>query len=432
MRTPWLFFLLSVFSALPAFAATLTLGEALEEALANSPRLQRSESQREEAHWKKTEAYSGFLPSVSVSGNRLLQKKYTLTDITFGGANVSIPQILPTTIWSLNGQLPLFDGFASTNRYRAASVFAEAADRELDWAHFQLERDITNLYFRALGAKMLQLVAEQNVRTLDDHLKDVRLFRKAGVSTNYDVLRVEVQVSEARSELLNATDNVALAKDALGQALGKATEEREISGELPVLNAGLVSSISLPAADDRPDIAALENRRRGQDLSDSAAGLYLVPKIALFGQYQYYNNLNDRLWSSYRDAYQVGLSLNWNIFDGLTSFARSKQAVEQTVQAEKTLTMARLQTRQDFDLWKRKFLYFCSVYEARVDDVQKSTESVRLAREGRRVGARTNTDLLDAEAELHRAQAGAVNAQLGAIEALLHLESTVGKPIHRF
>jgi outer membrane protein TolC len=64
--------------------------------------------------------------------------------------------------------------------------------------------------------------------------------------------------------------------------------------------------------------------------------------------------------------------------------------------------------------------------------VQKSTESVRLAREGHRVGARTNTDLLDAEAELFRAQAGVVNSQVGAIEALINLELTVGKKIYDF
>jgi outer membrane protein TolC len=80
----------------------------------------------------------------------------------------------------------------------------------------------------------------------------------------------------------------------------------------------------------------------------------------------------------------------------------------------------------------RKFTYFCSVFKSRQSDVQKSEESVRLAREGRKVGARTNTDLLDAEADLYRSQAGAVTAQLGAIEALINLELSTGQALYHF
>ncbi|HEY1080417.1 MAG TPA: TolC family protein, partial [Bdellovibrio sp.] len=49
-----------------------------------------------------------------------------------------------------------------------------------------------------------------------------------------------------------------------------------------------------------------------------------------------------------------------------------------------------------------------------------------LSREGHKVGARTNTDVLDAEAELFRAKAGAVNAQIGALEAVFNLELSTG------
>ncbi|MGZ3710620.1 MAG: TolC family protein, partial [Bdellovibrionota bacterium] len=226
-----------------AQATPLNLSEAVSEALQDSPKIQRTESERDQAHWKKLENASAFLPNVSVTGQRLLEKKYALTDIALGGANLSIPQILPTTTLNLTGILPIFDGFSGINRYRSASAFEDAANQELDWARFQLEREVTLNYFKALGAKALEDVSQQNIRTLEDHLKDSRLFRKAGVSTNYDVLRVEVQSSEAKSELLNAMDNSAVARNALGESLGKATEDREIRGTLPILSADLVKNL---------------------------------------------------------------------------------------------------------------------------------------------------------------------------------------------
>lgn len=424
--------LLSLLLPLSSAAATLDLGQAVDEALQNSPKIQRSESERSEAHWKKIENVSGFLPNVSASGNHLFDKKYALTDISFGGAPISVPQIIPTTQVGLTGVLPLFDGFANVNRYRAASANEDAAEQDLGWARFQLEREVTLNYYKALGAKLLETVAEQNVRTLEDHLKDSRLFRKAGVSTNYDVLQVEVQMSEARSELLNATDNTVLAKNNLAESLGRIREERELSGNLPVLQADFVKNVKESAVQSREDILALSNRARASDLMSSAASMHWSPKVSLFGQYQYYNNLDDQWLHNFRSAYQVGIQFNWTLFDGLASTSRSKQAAEDQVQMEKGLAIAQIHSHQDFELWKRKYLYFCSVYQSRVEDTQKAAEAVRLAREGRKVGARTNTDLLDAEAELHRAQAGAVNAQLGAIEALIRLELAAGQQIHKF
>ncbi|MNL51499.1 Outer membrane efflux protein [compost metagenome] len=116
----------------------------------------------------------------------------------------------------------------------------------------------------------------------------------------------------------------------------------------------------------------------------------------------------------------------------MTSIARSKQSIEQRFQTEKTLYQAELKAKRDYDVWKRKFLYYCSVYEARLGDVSKSQESVRLARQGQKAGSRTNTDVLDAEAELYRAKAGAVNAQMGAIEALANLELSTGQPLVQY
>lgn len=429
-----LFFLSALAFTATAQAASLSLAEAVGEALHNSPKLQKAQSAHEEAQWKRVESYGGFLPSVSLSANRLIDKEYLLTDVKLAGspAPVAIPQIVPSTIVSLNGQLPLFDGFTSTNRYRSARSFEAAAESDLHWQEFLLEREVVLLYYKALGADALKKVAEQNLRALEDHSRDVSLLKRAGVSTNYDVLRVDVQVSEARSELLNAEDNRALAKNRLAEALGKNEEGREIAGELPAPDENMINGLDAPA--ERGDLKALGERVEGAERLESAAATHLVPRLSLFGQYQYYNNRNDELTdgAAFRHAHQIGLALTWNIFDGMGSISRSKQSIEQRVQAEKQLELARLHSHQDLDLWKRKFLYYCSVYKARLSDVEKAKESVRLAKEGRRAGARTNTDILDAESDLHRAEAGVVNSQIGAIESLLSLEQAAGKPIHRF
>ena len=412
-------------------AQSLQLKDAVEEGLKNSPKIQKSESSVRESEWKTKETYSGFLPTLTATANYLFDKKYVLTDVNFMGNLFSIEQVIPTSAVYLTAQWSLFDGFTSTNRYQGASSMEQAAKNENDWNRFQSEREIAILFYKALAAKELKLVAEQNVKALEDHLKDVRLFKKVGVSTNFDVLRVEVQMSEAQSELLNAVDNVEMARGRLSEALGRPEDVMDVEGTLPKPQKDLVKAVEKVDLSTRKDLVALQERSEGYKYQEASAEKYWVPKLAAFGQYQYYNNRNDEYdaWDSYRDAYQVGLSLTWNIFDGMTSIARSKQSVEQRYQIEKTLYQAQLKAKRDYDLWKRKFLYFCSVYEARLNDISKSQESVRLARTGQRAGSRTNTDVLDAEAELFRAKAGAVNAQVGALEAMANLELSTGQEI---
>lgn len=434
----FLFVVMLSFVLIPAVRASadsLSVSAAVSEALSSSPALQKTQAKQTEARWKKVEALNGFLPSLSLSAQRFLDYKYALFDIQFPGSSTmqTIPQIMPISDMSLSAQLPVFDGFASTNRLEAAIDGQRAADHQLAWGRFRLERQVTLKFFEALGAQKLKDVAEQNLKTLQDHLKDIRLFHKAGVSTRYDVLRVEVQVSEAESALLSAKDNIDLSLNSLAVAMGRPSESRALAGDLPVLKPELIQALQSDSLSEREDIEALRETTESLRHSEVASGRFWVPHVFLFGRLEHYNNRNYS-WrdADFRDAYFTGVSLTWNVFDGMSSIAKAHQAAARRMQTEKTLEEATLHARQGIDLWRRKYLYNCSVYQARVSDVAKAKESVRLAREGRKVGSITNTDLLDAETELNRAQAGVVKAQVGAVEALINLELVTGQKLYSF
>lgn len=424
--------LLSLSVAAVAHGESLNLSQALQTAEKNSPRLQQAASVREEYYWKKVESRSAFLPVVTGTATYLTDYKYVYTDLNFGGADVSIPGIAPTTVYGLNGQLNVFDGFASTNRLRAASSFERAAERDLDWVKFTTDLEVTLQFYRALAAKTLRAVTEANLKTLEEHLQDANQLKRSGLSTNYDVLRVDVQVSEARSELMNSGDEIETANGRLAELLGS-SDLIDPQGTLPELRPDLIDKMEASKT-PRPDVDALMNRVQGLQQQKYAASVHWVPRVNIFGTYQYYNNRNDEYddWNNFRNAYQIGVNLTWNLFEGFASEAKSREVLEQKVQAERSLRMAQLKASQDMAFWKRKYKYFYSVFKARQGDIGKAKESVRLAREGRRVGSRTSSELLDAETDLHRAQAGAIRAQLGVIEALVNLEMATGQKLYDF
>jgi outer membrane protein TolC len=246
-------------------------------------------------------------------------------------------------------------------------------------------------------------------------------------------LRVEVQVSEAQSEALNASDNVETNNNSLSELLGQETTQAP-QGTLPELSPDLANLVNTKGPFQRFDLEAQANRVEALNDLKKADAVHWLPRIGLVASYQVYNNHNDRFddWSKFRNAYEAGVNLTWPLFDGFADVARSRASVEARIQAEKTLRMAELKAHHDVALWQRKVKYFHSVFKARQSDINKAQESVRLAREGRRAGSRTNTDLLDAETDLYRSQAGAINAQLGVIEALIHLELATGQKLYEF
>jgi len=424
-------FLALLLAALQAGAQSLTLEQAVA-GFDRSPKVERAASQTEEASWKRVETMSGFLPKVQANASRILDDKLVYVDIPFGGTVMSIPQIIPRTTYSLGVDWTLFDGFANIQRFQGAQSLETAAQKDLEWTKFQGERDVVLLFYRALAAQTLKDVAESNLKTLSDHLNDVRLFKQAGAGTKFDVLRVEVQESEAKSEVLNQTDNVTVSMLRLGEQLGQDLSNAKLQGQLPVLGPELVQNLKYDEV-KRGDLEAMKARVLVAEKNSSASNKYWIPRVSLAGQYMQYNNLTDDLTGTgFRGAYSAAINLQWNLYDGGISMARDRQAVEQKVQAERSLAITKQKAADDFEYWRRRYLYNASLYQARVSDVEKSTESVRLAKEGRRVGTRTNTDLLDAEAELFRARAGLVNSQIGAIEALINLEVATGQKLYSF
>lgn len=418
------------------FAQGIPLSQAIQEALNNSPRVKQSEAQAENAHWKHTEAMAGHMPNVSATANYLTTKKYLLTDISLPGSSttLSMPQIIPTSILSLNAQLPIFDGFATTNRVSATTNFSDSSDTDVEWQKFQLEREVILAFYKAIAAEQLNVVAKQNLRTLEDHLHDVKLFKSAGLSTQYDVLRVEVQTNEARSEVMNTDDNLQMARNRLAELMGKENDSRIPQGQLPTFNRSILSDVNQLKDVQRKDFSAMQLRIDGLDKMTAAARKHWSPKISLVGQYQYYNNVNDSPTdrSAFRNAYTAGVALTWVLFDGLYSTSKVHESVAEKSEMELVLAQKKIHAHYDLDFWRRKLAYYIALYDARTSDIGKSQESVRLAQVGQKAGARTNTDLLDAESELFRARAGSVNAQIGSIESMINLELATGKQIYKF
>jgi outer membrane protein TolC len=416
-----LVFTLSGF-ALADPAPSLSLEQAVSGAKENSPLFQKAIAAAHEADWKRVGALSGFLPSLNASAGYLMAS--LPQQIPFEGQVFKIPPDF--TLITINASLPIFDGLQNVNRYSSASLESDAAAMQAGAIGFQVEQEAKLKFYQALAAGLLAEVATENVKTLKDHLTKTQVIRRGGAATNYDVLRIEVQLDEAVSEKLQAEDNVVLARETLAEAMGQTGETGALTGELPKPVPKEIPALDLKY---RVDIGAELAHSKAQDRLESAASAYWIPQISLQGQYQFYNNVTTGLTDSMLNAYSLGVFVTWNLFDGMSSIARSRESVYQRIEAEKAAEISTNHAPNDYDLWKRRYQYSTTLYHARTADVAKAEESVRLATEGFKVGSRTTSEVLDAELDLFRARAGVVTAQVNAAEALTNLELSLGRKL---
>jgi outer membrane protein TolC len=432
------FVLLALLAAAYARAdSVLTLETAVTEGLERSPDLQRARAVVEESRWRHTEMLgSGFLPKISGGASHYFDvTKYQLTDIFFGGSEFQIPGIFPNNELHVGAVLPLFDGLSNVRRLGAASLSEEASEQELSHAEFELAEQIQLSFYQALAAADLELVAAQNVRTLEDHMREVEVQHSGGTATSYDTLRVSVQLNEARSDSQDATDTAALARKKLTQLLGLEQDDRKLQGTIPTPDESRVKSIELTAVpSERADLRALDLRAQAAEREHGAEGAWWVPSLSLAGQFSYYDLLLYTGTSTvdnhnFQTAYSLGVVLSWNLFDGGVSFSRAKESDARKLQAEKSAEAAKLQVPFDFAYWKRRYVSNSYHFKSKQLDVKRSQESVRLAKDEARAGTRTSSEVLDAELDLFRSQAGVVNAQVNAAEALIRLELALGRRI---
>ena len=420
-----------------ASQGSLSLEDAQKEALEHSPLYRKAQDAEKETGWGQMEAISdGLIPHLSVKGDHFFDEKYSDLNVQFGGPSAPLlqfPGIYPQTSLTLDASFDLFDGFKNIHKLDAANNSHEAARVQADFSLLQLQETVRLKFYESQASQLLSDMADQNVKTLQDHLRIVQDQLDNGQATKYDVLQVQVELSEAQSDQITAHDNLLLARESLAQAMGLKTDDRSLSGQLPGLDENtLLKVVSDADFKDSPELKTKQLQALAAADQSAASHNFWFPKVSVIGEYQWYNS-PDYLatglsnTTDFRNDYFIGASATWDILDGGLSVAKANAADERAKQAKDDYDEAQLQTPYDFDLWKRRLVSSLALYKAKLTNVDTAKENARLATLGFKAGTRTTNDVLTAEFDEYRASAGLVESQLNALEALINLEFVTGK-----
>ena len=429
--------LLTLLAAAYSYAAeTLTLDQAIDLALRNNPGLKAADAQVEIADAGVLRSVSGFLPKVTVSetwsrtdsplmvlGTKLNQEIVTPAD--FNPAVLNNPDLISNYNTRLAVMQPVFNGGKEYIGKKQAGLAREASVQDRERSRQETVFNVIKAYYGVLLANEYHKVAVQSLETTAATVKLAEARYKAGAVLQSDLLRATVQLAEVQEMATRSRNSVKLAMAALNFAMGVPQgTEHDISGALSAqdMKSGMDAMLD-EAASKRPDLMSMELNLRNTEKSVSMAKTDYLPSLNLMGQMDWNS---DRPAGDDAKSWAVMAVLQWNIFDGLVTKSRVKEAVA----TNSKMKHLEEQTRSSVQLQVRQAYYNLT---ASLDRIAATSSSVREAEEGLRivqkryeVGMTTFVDVLGAENSLIRARTNVLQALYDNNIAQAELKLAVG------
>ncbi|MCC5654250.1 TolC family protein [Nostoc sp. XA013] len=408
----------------------ITLAQALELARRNNRDLQVSLLELERNRAALREAQAALLPTLGVS-----------TDITrsqSAGSQLSSElQEQQTGISSPDEASTSFSGQAqlSYNIYTSGRVQANirAAEEQVRFNELAVETqseeirlNVATEYYNLQQADEQVRIAQSAVQNSEASLRDAEALERAGVGTRFDVLRSQVNLANAQQDLTNARSQQEIARRRLATRLSL-PQAVNISAADPVQLAGLWNetleqSIVL-AFQNRPELQQFLAQRNISEQQRRQALAELGPQVSLVASYNLLDQFDDSV--SVTDGYSLGVQARLNLYDGGAARARADQsraniAIAETQFAEQR-NQIRFQVEQAFSTQQSSLENVQTANTA----LEQAREALRLARLRFQAGVGTQTDVINSENDLTRAEGNRVTAILDYNRALAQLQRSV-------
>lgn len=388
-----------------ATADVFTLEAAIQRALDANLGLKVSQKEVDAARSIRKVRRSEFLPAFSAS--------YQYSRVDVSGNQLTVPEDEYTFVGSVSQ--PLFDGFSRLNKYRIAQLGLDVAKLAEQIKRQDIIFSAKELFFTILKAQKLVDVAQQSVTQLEAHKNSAHKFYKVGMTPLNDFLKAEVELANARQELVTAQNRVEITKSNLNLLLHRPVNSpikiqdgtRVVSFERDMdfcLAAAENNRLEMKIAQMEVDIA-----RREKDLSKQ--GYY--PSVDVQGNY--YKRGTD--WDvdggpgiADDSSWEVTAVAKWDLWEWGKTYYTVEEKQSRLIQArheqQAVRDKVRLEVKHAFLNTREAEQNILTVRQA----VEQARESFRISEERYKGQVATSTDVLDAQTLLTRTMSTYYNA----------------------
>jgi outer membrane protein len=407
----------------------LGLEEAVNIALENAPLIVARIGDYVASQQRVNQALAPLLPQLTGSGS--YGRARTVGVIAgnagyqdFGAARLTASQLL-------------FDFGRTWAAKDVAKSNAEALKEVLEAQKLDIAQLVKTQYFTLLLSKRLVEVNVTALERAEVNLRSAQGFFQVGTQPKSFVTRAEVDVANGRVNVIRAQNAVSLARVALNTAMGIAvnapTEVKDLLAyqQFPMNRDALVAE----AIKNRPEYRQVKAQADAADAFVRQTFRDFFPNLTGIGNYGLVGitgstGQTSRSTSGFTDVnnvWELGLSLNWSIFDGGGRVARYKEAKAAVEASQARVRDTELQVWQSVE---QSYLNLGEAEErigAAGKAVESAEENYQLARGRFDAGVANIIELTDAQLALTQAQSTEAQALSDYRIAIANLERALGR-----
>jgi outer membrane protein len=384
----------------------LTLEESLQIGLQNSSQIKISESVLRSADAKINEVTSQMFPKLSLSAGYTYLNLNDPTEIGLGPIPTKVINPFYFYGMQLSIQQPLFTGFQLSSTRSAAKNSYEAKSYEHEKNINDKALEIYSAFWNYFKAQGQVDLTSELLLSLNEDLKKTNNYLDNGLVTINDYLKLKVQVSNTELKLIDAKNNLELARSAYNKSLGlPLNSQTEIEISFPSSPADQVPNyddLLSDAMNNRQELKSLKFIIEAGNEKIEAANSGWWPKLYASGNFSLYN-ANVKTFSIENEKLQawfVGLSLNWDLWDWGYTSSKSSQAQEDVLQSKESLKL--LTEQIELEIYNA-YLNLKSQKEKIIvsqQSVESTEENYRITKDKYDYQLATTNDLIEAEVEL--------------------------------
>ena len=297
------------------------LERCLKIALSRHPSLQAAAQAVKAGESRVGQAKAAYFPQVTWSTSASRTDPYTTP---VGAEAAKGGEITNQYLSSLNLSQTLYDFQKTARQVRIQDLGVLSARGDLDMTRLSVTLGVRKAYYDLLKARRQREVAAETVEQFQRHLEQAQAFFRAGTKPKIDVTKGEVDLGNARLNLVKAQNALSLAVAALNNAMGYpgappfvVADDPSEPGPLTAFEEALEKAYK-----NRPDLKAAVAKRQSAEESVRLAKTGYFPSLTGSAGVGYGGQQFpvDRGWT-------VGATLSVPIFSGLSTRYQVEEAL---------------------------------------------------------------------------------------------------------
>ncbi len=328
----------------------------------------------------------------------------------------------------LTASLTIFTGGKLSGQIQKAKANFKYNEIGVQRTYNEMRSTVTSGYFDMLQADNMQKLSAESVTRLEDHLKNVQAQYDVGVVAKADVLRSQVELADAKQDLIKAENQYQLAEASLNRIVGLPMDTNLKLDNILVYTAydRTMEDCLAYAAEHRPELEQAKQNVEAYKGALKVARSGHMPQVAASASQSW----SDTNWPGDENGnWGVGVSVEMNVFDTGVTLSKIHGAEADLKNAEETYR----DTVDSVNLDVRNNYLSLREAEKRIGNtklaVEQADEDYRIAQLRYMSGVGTNTDVLDAQVALTKAKTNYTQALYDYNTSKTALETSIGVPM---